>query len=135
MRAGYLYIKPCKGLPGAVCLREAAVAPGSAVGAGIVAFFWDLDAAMMHFHTELRHRLLDLDRKAYRAEMMEAAAALDAIDLRHHRVYLDPALAASAALADATERLRQKHLRLRRVFDWVGVLALLLLLAAVLLPI
>jgi hypothetical protein len=134
MRAGYLYLTPCRDLLGAVCLREAAVAPGTTAGAGIVAFFWDLDAAMMHFHAALRHRLLDLDGKAYRADLVEAAAALDAIDLRHQRTYLSPELAANPALADATERLRHRHLLVRRILDWVGIAGLLLLVFTALLP-
>jgi type VI protein secretion system component VasF len=65
---------------------------------------------------------------------VQAAAALDAIDLRHHRVYLAPELAASPALAEATGRLQRKHQRVRRIFDWVGIIGLLLLLLTALLP-
>ncbi|WP_296927574.1 hypothetical protein [Thiohalocapsa sp.] len=117
-----------------MCLCEAAVAPGPSDQAGIVVYFRDLDAAAMHFHADLRRRLLDLDRKAYRADMVQAAAALDAIDLSHRCTYLDPALAANPMLAEATERLRRKHRRLRRIFDLVGILGLLLLLFMSLLP-
>ncbi len=134
MRAGYLYITACRDLPQAVCLREAAVPPGLSDEAGVVVYFQDLDAAAMHFHAGLRRRLLDVDRKAYRADMAEAAAVLDAIDLHHHCAYLAPDVAASPALAAATDRLRRKHLRVRRIFDWVGILALLLLLLTALLP-
>ena len=135
MRAGYLYLTPCTGLPDAVCLHEAAVPPTGGAETPVIAYFWDLDAAMMHFHADLRRRLLDPDRKAYRADMAEAAAVLDAIDLRHQRTYLSPALAGSPELDAATARLRAKHLLVRRVFDWVGVIGLLLLLLTALLPI
>lgn len=127
MRAGYLYLTRCGDLPEAVCLHKAEVAPGAAEDVGIIAYFDDLDAAAMHFHADLRHRLLDLDHRAYRADMVEAAAALDAIELRHQRTYLSPALAGSQALVAATERLHHRHRRWRRVFDWVGILALILL--------
>lgn len=127
MRAGYLYITPCGDMPKAVCLQAAEIAPQAPESAGIVAYFWDLDAAMMHFHADLRRRLLDLDRRAYRADMVEAAAALDAVELQHQRTYLAPALAASPALIKATERLHHRHQRWQRLFDWVGVLALVLL--------
>ncbi|NBC13460.1 MAG: hypothetical protein GVY09_08975 [Gammaproteobacteria bacterium] len=110
-----------------MCLQAAEIAPQAPESAGIVAYFWDLDAAMMHFHADLRRRLLDLDRRAYRADMVEAAAALDAVELQHQRTYLAPALAASPALIKATERLHHRHQRWRRLFDWVGVLALVLL--------
>lgn len=133
MRAGYLYLTPCGNVPEAVCLHEAAIAPAAPDQVGIVAYFYDLDAASMHFHTDLRHRLLDVDMRAYRADMVEAAAALDAIELQHYRTYLSPALAGSPALADATERLHHKHRRWRRLFDWVGILGLILLFATALL--
>ncbi|WP_296896125.1 hypothetical protein [Thiohalocapsa sp.] len=135
MRAGYLYITPCSDPPEAVCLHEATIPPATPADAGIVAFFWDLDAAVMHFHADLRNRLLDLNSRAYRADMVEAAAALDAIELKHQRTYLSPTLAASSALTDATERLHHKHRRWQRVFDWVGILALILLFLIALLPI
>jgi hypothetical protein len=118
-----------------VCLQEAEVAPEAPEGAGIVAYFWDLDAAMMHFHADLRRRLLDVDRRAYRADMVEAAAALDAIELQHQRTYLAPALAASPALSEATQRLHHQHQRWRRVFDWLGIIGLLLLFLMSLLPV
>jgi hypothetical protein len=135
MRDGYLYITPCVDLPDAICLHEAVVPPAGNAMVGAVAYFWDLDAAMMHFHAGLRRRLLDPDRHAYRTDMVQAAAVLDAIDLRHHRTYLSPALAGSAELEATAERLRAQHRRVHRLFDLVGLLALLLLLLAALLPI
>lgn len=128
MRDGYLYLTTCADLPGAVCVHEAAVPPAGDARTPMIAYFWDLDAAMMHFHTGLCRRLLDPDRKAYRADMVEAAAVLDAIELRHQRTYLSPALAASPELDAAAARLRRQHRRVRRVFDWVGIVGLLLLL-------
>jgi hypothetical protein len=135
MRDGYLYLTPCTDLPDAVCLHEAAVPPVADAGAMMVAYFWDLDAAVMHFHTDLRRRLLDPDLRAYRADMVEAAAVLDAIDLRHQRTYLSPSLAHSPELDVVAARLRARHLRVRRVFDLIGVVALLLLLFTALLPV
>jgi len=134
MRAGYLYLIPCRELLGAVCLREAAVPPSPGNDVGVIVHFQDLDAAAMHFHAGLRRQLLDLDRKAYRAEMVEAAAVLDAIELRHQCTYLAPEVATSPALAAATDRLRRKHLLVRRIFDVAGILGLLLLLYTALLP-
>jgi hypothetical protein len=133
MRDGYLYLTPCADLPGAVCLHEAAVPPVGDASTAMIAYFWDLDAAAMHFHTGLRRRLLDPDRKAYRADMVEAAAVLDAIELRHQRTYLSPLLAQSPALDAAAARLRRRHQRARRIFDWVGIVGLLLLLYSALL--
>jgi hypothetical protein len=134
MRAGYLYIETCPDLPEAVCLREALVAPGPAETAGIIVFFWDLDAAVMHFHNDLRHCLVDPDRKAYRVDMVRAAATLDASDLRHQRTRLDPVVAASPEFDSIGGVLRRSHRRVRRIFDWVGIIGLLLLLLTALLP-
>ncbi|WP_058553778.1 hypothetical protein [Thiohalocapsa sp. ML1] len=133
MRDGYLYLTPCADLPGAVCLHEAAVPPTGDATTPVIAYFWDVDAAAMHFHTGLRRRLLDPDRKAYRADMVEAAAVLDAIELRHQRTYVSPALAASPELDAAAARLRRQHQLVRRMFDWAGVVGLLLLLYTALL--
>lgn len=134
MRAGYLYIEPCRDLPEAVCLREALVAPGPTEAAGIIVFFWDLDAAAMHFHNDLRHCLVDPDRKAYRVDIVRAAATLDASDLRHQRTRLDPAVAAHPDFYGTVQGLRRRHQRVRRIFDWVGILGLLVLLLTALLP-
>lgn len=103
-------------------------------GVAIVAYFWDLDAATMHFHADLRRHLLDINQRAYRADMVEAAAALDAIELQHQRTYLAPALAASPALSAATARLHHKHRRWQRLFDWLGIVGLFLLLLTSMLP-
>jgi hypothetical protein len=133
MRDGYLYLTPCTDLPEAICLHEAAVPPAGDASTPVIAYFWDLDAAVMHFHSGLCRRLLDPDRKAYRADMVEAAAVLDAIELRHQRTYVSPALAASPALEAAVTRLRRQHQLVRRIFDWAGIVGLLLLLYTALL--
>ncbi|WP_295541670.1 hypothetical protein [uncultured Thiohalocapsa sp.] len=134
MRAGYLYIAPCGSTPRVICLEEADIMAEAPEGVAIVAYFWDLDAAMMHFHADLRRHLLDANRRAYRADMVEAAAALDAIELQHQRTYLAPALAASPAWRAATARLHHKHRRWQRLFDWLGIVGLLLLVLTSLLP-
>ncbi len=134
MRSGYLYLTPCRTPSDAVCLHEAAVPPAGGAEVPIIVRFSDLDAAVMHFHQGLHRSLLDPDRHVYRASMPQAAAVLDAIDLRHQRTYLSPDLADDAALPVAVERLRRSHRRVRRIFDWIGILAFLLLLFLSVLP-
>lgn len=134
MRAGYLYLTPCPEISQAICLGEALVPPTGGDGLGMVVRFADVDAAAMHFHTELRGRLLDPGLRAYRTSMVEAAAALDAIELRHQCTYLSPALAGSQELPNAVARLHRRHGLVRWIFNLVGVLALLLLLFMGLLP-
>lgn len=95
--------------------------------------FDDLDAAMMHFHSAMPRRLVDLDRRLYRVSVLEAVAAADAILLPHRRVYLDPDLADEPVLAQAIARRRARHLLWTHVFDGVGYVALLLLLGLTLL--
>jgi hypothetical protein len=128
MRSGYLYLTSCRNPPGSVCLHEAAIPPAGGDGIPIIVRFADVDAAVMHFHQGLHRRLLDPDRHAYRATLPQAAAVLDAIDLRHQRTYLSPELAKDKALPAEVERLRKSHQRVRRIFDWVGIFALVLLL-------
>jgi hypothetical protein len=66
--------------------------------------------------------------------MVRAAATLDASDLRHQRTRLDPAVAANPDFDSIVLRLRRRHQRVRRIFDWVGILGLLLLLLLTALP-
>ena len=83
----------------------------------------------MHFHGAMPRRLVDVDAKRYRASVAEAVVAADAIMLGHRRVYIDPDLAESPVLRQAIEQRRARHERWSRVFDWVGYVALVVLLA------
>ena len=95
-----------------------------------MATFEDVDAAAMHAHEALRRRLVDLDNRLYRVELLTAIAAVEAIGLHHRRVFLDPELdtpAREAIAAKATRRVARRR-RLNRIWTGVGWFALGLLL-------
>lgn len=95
--------------------------------------FTDIDVARMHAHELLRRRLVDIDAGLYQAGPLEAVAAVESIDLSHRRAYLDPALANDPALKTAIATLIARRLRRDRLWEWVGMAALGLLLIKLLL--
>ena len=118
MQSGFLFVETSASHPGVVRIRGAAQDPTPSGDdhraehdprVRLVVRFLDLDAARMHAHTELRRRLIDADAGTYRASLIEAIAALDAIQLDHRPIYRDPDLstedkAAIASLVSARHR-------------------------------
>jgi hypothetical protein len=140
MREGYLIVETHPGHPDLVCIRgvdrlgDLAPAPGGQAPADegpaqvrYAALFSDLETALMHLHGALRRRLIDIDSRLYRCDPVSAVAAAAAIGLRHRDLYLDPGLAADPALTAATDRLRQRRRVVHRIWNGVGIAALLLL--------
>lgn len=56
----------------------------------------DREAALMHTHEILKRRLIDLDARLYRVPLEQAIAAAESLNLKHHRVFLDPELSAES---------------------------------------
>jgi hypothetical protein len=117
MQSGFLFVETNARHPGMVRIRGAAQDPtpiGDGLRAGhgprvrLVVRFLDLDAARMHAHTELRRRLIDADAGTYRASLVEAVAALDAIQLDHRLIYRDPDISTEDAAAIAS-LVRARH--------------------------
>ena len=140
MQGGYLLIETHPGHPGLVRIRTAATAPAEPATDDVdaprlryAARFDDLSAAHMHAHELLRRRLVDVDSRLYRADPVTAVSAAESIGLRHRRVYIDPELAADPALTQTVERYRARRERLWRLWNGVGIGALLFLLARLLL--
>jgi hypothetical protein len=131
MRQGYLTIETNLAHPGMVRLRGLDSIPTEfPPHLKYVARFSDLDAALMHFHTGLRRRLVDVDKRIYRASETEAVAVSEAIELSQRRIYLDPELTQDPNLPCTVERLHRTHRFQTGLFDLIGILALLALLAA-----
>ena len=87
----------------------------------------------MHAHTALRRGLIDIDAHLSTADPVTAVGAIDAIVLSHRRVYLDPELAADPALEAEIGRRRRMHRRIDRIWNGVGIAAILLLIIKLLL--
>ncbi|MDD3448728.1 MAG: hypothetical protein PHF72_06815 [Gammaproteobacteria bacterium] len=138
MESGYLIIETSERHPGLVRLCTAAGRlprlPESAAEDPRIRYlagFNDVDAALMHAHNALRHRLVNADTRLYRVELPRAIAAVESITLPHRRNYLDPWLepgvreTIDAMTAAHAARQRQRA----RIWNLVGWIALALLAA------
>lgn len=135
MTPGYLIVETNPQSPGLVRLavlpKNPETVPRDPEGPRIVfvSRFNDSEAALMHTHAVLRRRLVDIDAGLYRAPPDQAIAAVRAVDLRHHEVYLDPDI--SEALSARIEALQARLIRrkqwTRQVFETIGYIALAML--------
>lgn len=132
---GYLYLESRSDYPGLVRVLTATTepqAPFDRDGSHIeyIARFDDESAAMMHLHQALHRHLVDINSHSYTVPMAQAVAAVEADDLRHQRIWIAPQLATDSLEwieADA-ERRRQRQTWRTRIWQWIGWLAILLLL-------
>ena len=93
MRTGYLYLEAHPDHPDRVRLRTneiAPVPPEGEAGAQIIyiARFSDIDAALMHVHLLLQHKLVDVNAYLYSVSLAEAIAAVESVILSHQRVWI-----------------------------------------------
>jgi hypothetical protein len=130
MHSGYLTVETNPAYPGTIRLRGVDALPTDRPASlKYASRFTDLDAALMHFHSALRRHLVDLERRIYSTSVSTAIAVAEAIELPHRRAFIDPDLADDHDLNKEIDRLHRSHRRRDRLFNLVGVLALLLLLA------
>lgn len=135
MESGYLLIQTREDHHGLVCLADSegppplppAADPSGLLQIRYAARFDDIDAALMHAHTALRHSLVDVERRLYRTEVLQAVAAVDTIALRHRRIYLDPALENDQRLAAEIARRDKSHRRNDLIWQGIGLTAAALL--------
>jgi len=138
MEEGYLIIETRSEHPGLVRIRRSELPPENPepnpradLRIRYVGRFTDLSAAQMHVHTELRHGLVDVEAGLYRSDPVGAVAAAQSVALRHRQIYLDPDLAESDALNKAIEGRRWHHGMADRIWQGVGVIAVIFLLIKV----
>ncbi len=92
-----------------------------------VAYFYALHVAQMHAQTALRKWMVDAEAGLYRVDPVTAVAAVDAIDLRHQRLYLAPEIESDPRfLAQIAQRQRRQRLA-NHIWMAVGILAIILL--------
>ena len=95
-----------------------------------IAGFNDSEAALMHTHELLKRRLLDPDTHMYRTSPERAIAAVESLDLKHRRIYLDPNFDAQSQASIGT--MTQKYVGQRRAwasfFQTLGYIGIGLLL-------
>ena len=135
MRAGYLYLQTHNDHPELVRVLTSEHSPDvqhsqPPTAIPYVARFNDLDAAKMHFHNELRRKLVDIDTSLYQISLAEAIATVEAEELRHQRVWIDPALSQSALnqVETITARAQRRHQLHNLIWRTVGVIAIVWLL-------
>jgi hypothetical protein len=71
--------------------------------------------------------MVDAETGLYRVDPLTAVAAVDAIDLSHRTIYLDPRIAADPRLTAGIEQRRLRHRMVGRIWTGVGILAIILL--------
>ncbi len=131
MDHGFLAIETHRDKPELVRFYLSDVSPEPDPGATrhrlrYVARFNDRDAALMHTHELIKRRLLDPDGHMYRVSLARAIAAVESLELKHQRVYLDPALDNGetekiAEWANRFVRLKQFKTRLFDTFGYVAI--------------
>jgi hypothetical protein len=95
-----------------------------------IARFNDIDAGQMHLHNMLRYKLIDLDNRIYRIELIQAIAAVEADDINHARVWIDPSLSESdrSLIDEQTTKFRMRHKKWNIFWLAVGGFFIVLLL-------
>lgn len=137
MQTGFLLVETREDLPELVRIRGISSAPqlddaSPARDRRIprlryAARFDDIDAATMHAHNAMRHSLVDLEQRLYRADVRDAVAAADSLALPHRRLHLDPALADDPRFAARLAQHEARHRRNDEIWNAVGALALVIL--------
>jgi hypothetical protein len=95
-----------------------------------VARFEDIEAAQMHLHNCMRRLLVDLENRIYRSELEPMIACVEADNLEHTRVWLDPSFDNEACLKieALAARMRARIRRNDRIWQAIGIAAILMLL-------
>ncbi|MCU7936528.1 MAG: hypothetical protein KZQ99_16900 [Candidatus Thiodiazotropha sp. (ex Dulcina madagascariensis)] len=127
MKTGYLTLETHpehRGLVRVLVKEELPNTQAASYGSKIryIARFDDIEAGQMHLHNLLHHTLIDLDNHIYRIDLDWVIAAIEAVDLRHNRVWIDPSLSDSEKqVIDAqTAKLKLRHKRWNTFWLIVG---------------
>ncbi|MET0010135.1 MAG: hypothetical protein ABW109_19915 [Candidatus Thiodiazotropha sp. 6PLUC4] len=127
MKTGYLVLETHPDHTGMIRARIRAELPNtqdSEEGSTIryIARFDDVEAALMHLHNELNHKLVDLDSRLYKADIAEAISAIQADELRHQQVWIDPSIDDQliAKIEAQTTKLKKRHNIQNRIWMMVG---------------
>ena len=134
MYNGFITIETHPNHPGHIRIIKSDVTPTPPVGIDggtirYIARFSDIDAAQMHIHEALRHQCEDIDARRYRAEIIEAIAAAESVELKHERVWMDPSLdeATLSAINQKIDQSHNRHQLVDRIARIVGGIAVALL--------
>lgn len=139
MKSGFLSLQTHPDHPGLVRVTAHDIQPELATPDGQTSFryvarFEDIEAGEMHLHNCMRRRLVDLDNRIYRGELEYMIACVEAENLDHVRVWLDPAIAdaTSQRIEQLISRMRANSRRYDRIWQAIGIAAILMLLLSTL---
>jgi hypothetical protein len=95
-----------------------------------VARFDDVEAGQMHVQNAMHGRLVDVENRIYRSDLDEMIACVEADDLDHVRIWIDPEISGTEGerIESLARRLRRRHRVVDRIWQTVGILGLLYLL-------
>ena len=99
-----------------------------------IARFRNPTLAKMHVHEELRRLLVDIDGGLYRTSLTHAIASIEAVELEHERVWVDPDISEDEleeVELDADHQHAEHH-RNDQIWAWVAAVAIALLAVQVL---
>ena len=135
MKTGFLSLITHPDHPGMVRVRVDEVLPelkpqedGSEIR--YLARFKDGEAGLMHVQNVMHAALLDLENRIYRKPQSKMIACVEADNLDHERIWIDPDIPAEER-KEIDKLTRQRKAALRRtdrIWQVVGFLGLLLLL-------
>ncbi len=136
MKQGFIAVETHRDRPGIVrLLANDTIAEPDNADAGqprirYIARFNDIEAGLMHCHEVIKRRLIDLDNHLYRVPLERAIAAIESVELKHRRTYLDPSLDTSqdSEIHRQIERIQNIRLLWDRFFTMMGYLGIGLLL-------
>ena len=97
-----------------------------------VARFQDIEAAQMHVQNMMHSFLVDLEYRIYRKSLAEMIACVEADELEHVRIWIDPTIneVESRYIESLVERHRSRHKLIDLIWQMVGIAGLILLLSS-----
>jgi hypothetical protein len=84
--------------------------------------FNDIEAGQMHLHNMFHNDLVDLDNHLYRIDLKQAIAAIEADELYHTRVWIDPSISDDdrSLIDEQANKFKQRHKLWNRIWLIVG---------------
>ena len=97
-----------------------------------VARFKDIEAAQMHVQNMMHSSLVNLQYRIYRKSLAEMIACVEADELEHARVWMDPCISEVECnrIESLVKHHRNRHKLIDLIWQAVGIAGLIILLGA-----
>jgi len=95
-----------------------------------VARFHDIETAQMHVQNMMHSSLVNLEYRIYRKSLAEMIACVEADELEHARVWIDPGISEVefGRIQSLVEKNRSYHKLIHMIWQAVGITGIILLL-------